>query len=454
MYDFISDYRMQTIFKKYIKTLPPYTQHILRGFRECGEHALPSNDKTDILVVRATRDNGESSAHFINLVRCHSAWACPYCTARVMSQKKDDIAAAIDVLDATQKLDAAMLTFTIPHRAFQSIDDVWIILQNTWREFSKTGSAAIFKNKHQRKDGSVAIYKTFHSKFARFRYECENKYNVRVYEFTYGKKNGWHPHIHALYWFPHEKFNSITDYEKTLHDLWFKCARKMTKKFYCEYHSYSDADADAITAKIFSRCDWSEQHYCFFISKNLDGTPRKITSSEYLSEWSGEQELTSQYKQAADGHYSIPQITEKITSAKTFDEQKPWLELFTEYAIATRGCRRVQWAARTDIKKIIADWKLHRETDKSILKKKVTFTVTPKVVYWFDEEEWYVLRHQPKDEADGSDNIIVQIIQRARLPDAQEQISQLLIARGLKSMVKVGTHYKSAEYEKPKTFVA
>lgn len=435
--DSVSDYRSQSLLKKYLRIYEPVSiECILKNLYRCGSGVIPA--KSTVEVVRTSYEkNGKPmvSSRFANVIRCNSAWSCPHCTPIIMSKKGREISVAIEAL-AARGLSAAMFTFTIPHNRRQTADEVYTILRNSWHHFIQSGTKMKQRKVVNEKTGAVYEWKQHYSVFNKFRYEFENVYNVRSYEFTWSAKNGWHPHIHALYWFPDSLFNKITDSESELATKWDKIARHQTEKFYMQQKDWRfNGDPDLVrdfVKLIFANTDnKTSNHVGLHISKNADGTPLKMTSGLYLadSKWNGSAELTAQrYKTAAHNHYTPFQMIDKAKSAESWGDACRWLKLFVEYAKAVWATRRVQWAARTDIKKIIADWIESHENNPTVttlVKKKDTNHVTT-TVYKFTIAEWYII--YDFDLWFPEKEFLIEILKRARLPDATEQIAELIKA--------------------------
>lgn len=426
MVEHFADLRCQSRLQKYIRGNPELTDYPpLHSLKLCGTGVIPSCEPKVHVVRSVNKKNPDDvTASFIGLTRCHSAWACPHCTPIVMAKKGQEIAIALDALEA-RNLSAAMLTFTIPHIKRQTAAEVYTILRATWRKFAN-GCRTTAQRKHQLATGETRIYSINKNPFGRFLRLNKCTYSVRVYEFTWSNRNGWHPHIHALYWFPKELFSNITNYETELAEKWLYAARFETTKFYMQQKDWRfNGDEQAVhnfVNLIFAGADRSK-HTGFYISKNHNGTPRQVKSANYLDDWSAPQELTAQvHKTPAQGHYNPFQMINKAVAAESWEQAKFWLELFVEYADATWATRRVQWAARTDIKQIIADWMTQHEIVSIIKKKDTTHEST--TVYTFSEEQWSAIccfdNHFPDLQ------IKVEILERARLPDATTQIDSFI----------------------------
>lgn len=111
---------------------------------------------------------------FSGLQVCNSPWACPVCAVRLMRERRQEIAKAIDWAYSVG-LKAMMVTFTQPHNIDQSLD---FILKSQasalqtfragkpWRSFLESAGSQGF---------------------------------VRALEVTFSRVNGFHAHTHELY---------------------------------------------------------------------------------------------------------------------------------------------------------------------------------------------------------------------------------------------------------------
>jgi len=300
-----------------------------------------------------------------------------------MAKKGEDIAAAIDALNA-QKQSAVMITFTMPHVGNMSCDETFSIMRDTWQRFTVSGNCRTYKKTHTNKDGSVSTY-VFDGKaaYGQMRKELGIIHSVKVWEFTWSEKNSWHPHIHALFWIPDANFNKIVDYEAALNELWHKSVVAAAKAFY-----KNDEVVDAIFP------DWKfERHKCVTISKNKNGKPRKQNSSNYMSGWTGDRELTGSEKLKMktaryEGHYTPAQLMQRAYDEP--ENRDKLLTLYFEYTKATRGRRRVEFSkhGKPNIGKIIRAWKQSNSYVERVKKKYMAAAVAMEVVCWFNESQW------------------------------------------------------------------
>jgi hypothetical protein len=123
-------------------------------------------------------------AGYAGLATCGSVWACPVCSAKIMMQRREDLAQGLGV-GVMRRWTVAMVTLTLRHREGQALDDLWDALSYAW---GKVTSGAGWKGGKTRADGSHAIGDVERYGIRGF---------VRAVEVTHGD-NGWHPHVHAV----------------------------------------------------------------------------------------------------------------------------------------------------------------------------------------------------------------------------------------------------------------
>lgn len=123
--------------------------------------------------------NPEGRARLGGISTCSSVWACPMCTALIQEGRRKEIAQAMAwAYQPAQNLQPVMVTFTFPHKDFQSL-----------QELLQRQALAL---KYLRKG----------AKWDRFKRSLGYQGLIRSLELTYGQ-NGWHPHTHELFFVSH-----------------------------------------------------------------------------------------------------------------------------------------------------------------------------------------------------------------------------------------------------------
>ena len=361
----ISDSRLASMLRHYISANAKYgADKKLKGIKLCGSRILPAPCGDGHVYVIKSVD----TARYMGLAHCHSPWACPICSAKVMAEKGGEIASLIDARLTWEKKSAFMITFTLPHTKGMSCQETFQVLNDTWRLFTRDGRRA--KNS---KGKNLPVYGQMRNKF-------DIQSIVRVYEFTWGE-NGWHPHIHALFWTKRENFKALLPYEDLLTDRWLDCAKR------CHAKLKTDIDLDKLYADYKYRPVTG--HRAVYFSKTSDGNIREEASAHYISGWGADSELTrgGKQKQAHHGHYSPYEFLLNAQFAKDEAEKNFWLDLYVEYAKTTRGHKRVNFTPGDQ--QLIAKW---RQTNAYIttLKKNLTDKVTKQqAVFWFSKQQWH-----------------------------------------------------------------
>lgn len=124
------------------------------------------------------RRSPDGRYHYGGLLTCGSVWHCPVCASRIAEGRRADLQAAIESAQANG-LAAYLLTFTFRHNAGMSCEDSIKNLSDGMRRLT----ARRAYKRAMDKAGAIGA--------------------VRALEVTYGTRNGWHPHVHALVFAKH-----------------------------------------------------------------------------------------------------------------------------------------------------------------------------------------------------------------------------------------------------------
>ena len=443
MVEEITDFRLQWFLQKWIDKHEQY-QGILRNLYHCGKHLLEMQGVNGIHIL----SNGTKSANF-GLKRCHSSWSCPHCSATVMSKHANQIACALDAL-AHKGYSAMMITFTIPHLPFTQAEDSLKVLNKAWRAFVKEKGYCkkeyTLKSGIRKQTGNTVVgekgeekeYLVHHNPFNKFLNVIENNHHVCVYEVTHGK-NSFHPHIHSLWWAKNKHWNKIKDMEEMIAKHWWKVIKRYGRKYWEEKLKDDPEKAEYNIDQLFND-EKAKSNMGLHISKDKDGNIRKITSAIYMAGWSGDAELTQlHYKEAHNGHLTPRQILIKAYQSKDPEEVDKLMKLYMEYAIATKGKKRISYSK--GLNQIVQEWK-KTETYFEMLKKRVTEgRVQPKwkTVFWFSKKQWLDLLDLNNQQTDNTD-IISEIMKIAaqpkKPPDIFKEIKELCEAYGLETYLE------------------
>jgi len=440
---FIANSRLQTMWKRHLFNTMAYKK--LKNLYYCGSQIINlPNTKSAAFVVSDGR-----TAKFTNVTKCHSSWACPVCTARTMGEYANRIACALDALYKNERLQACMITFTMPHNRYMSCEDSIQILKRTWNYFALKGQ--VHKNytiKRGPRAGQKVVYQLdgLTGKWATFKHELGIKHFIKVYEFTWGPHNGWHPHIHLLAWVPKKNFSQLLKYEQGLRDSWWHALKRQATNYWLSKCPEADADTkNLITEEIrtYYNSYQALPQPPVYISKE-NGKPVVQKSARYICGWGADSELAGQFnKHAAAGHFNPQQLLEEAYNNP--NKRKYYLDIYTEYALATFSKRRVAFS-NTGLNKIIDDYK---KTNDYILlfKKKFTDLATgiqrQKIVAWFNESQWLQICFY---EDTTRPYIKAEILSLARAPNALELITNYLMLLEI-DISKNGKHPRQEHFE-------
>ena len=463
-HDDVKDNHLKILFQRYLDEFYRNDPK-LKGLRLCGSQAIKiPNEMSAVSII----SDGENS-QFFGDVHCNSSWACPACSARVMAKYGENLACLIDALSKKGEF-AYMMTLTVPHTKFMPADLTFAMLRKAWRNMMKETRSA-----YQEKSGYK--YLKHRGIWGDTREKLEIKTIVRTYEFTYGE-NGHHPHIHSLVFTKHDPALLIKN-EDEITALWLRCAKnallsllpdltdliqkELLTEGQCWYSTTTSyeryafklgmgdediqellqyIDRDALREELRNELHSSNvqkqshafariyvellfQKYKFkpktghrsvYISRNYDGTAKKISSSYYMTDtWSGDKELTGhEYKEATEKHDTMYSI---LLKAEEYEKQRrnekrmlqeavdslidngrrgrpvasprnPFFEIYIEYAKATRTRKRFQMTP--DANKIINEYKKTNDYQR-LLKKTKSDKAPKKMVCWFTKEQWFTI---------------------------------------------------------------
>ena len=279
----------------------------------CGHH-LSHGSKSVSLVETKTGNYA-----FTGLAKCGLVWRCPTCSHKILSKRRDQI---LDYYDEHKKngLELGFVTLTIRHHKKQSLKDLLEQLHKNYRAFQNT------RNFKKHKKSIIG--------------------QIKSTEVTYSQNNGWHPHLHILFFYNTSDKNYIQDVHNQLLTNWVKFKN-------------NNASIDAQNAQI-----------C---------TTNTIT--DYVSKWDIGKELASSKQKTSKGLTPFGILTELITEKNK--EKRLYLQsLFREYAEATY--RKQRLSISRNISKLYSEIK--NKTDEKLLNeidiKKLIISFT--AIIWFE----------------------------------------------------------------------
>lgn len=243
-------------------------------------------------------------AHWSGIERCASIWACPVCAAVIRAARTKEIQEAVDEWLKDPDHHLIMVTYTMRHRKSDRLD--------------VTLPAAL--EAYQRNQAG--------SPWVRFREKYGIVGSVRAAEVTVGK-NGWHPHIHALYFTtkPLDKDGQAAMHS-WLFERWFKFVTKLgggapTKLRGVDIRVASDSGK--VVAQYLSKLqDDSKEH------RPLD---KKVASELGRAD----------FKEGRQGSLTPFELLDPAKRADWQDDEAAY-HLWVEYVEAVKGRRAITWS--------------------------------------------------------------------------------------------------------------
>ncbi len=268
-------------------------------------HRQPFSNQ--VAVMRPVVEGGKS--FFKNIFACGSRWVCPLCAAKITQRDRNQLVAVNKIhQDQFGKNSVLFFTFTFPHTRHDDLFDLLDKLAIAKKHFFD-----------DRRYKEIFIQQ----------YQCIG--HVDALETTHGRANGWHPHVHAIYYFERNiRKDCFDDIHEFLFPVWrdacvFAGFPAPSPQY--GFHLQDGAFAAAYVAK------WGVE------DELVDGT------SQRSSEWRMEDELTkSHIKKAKLGVDGTPQRS-PFQLLDSFIEGDIYAGvLFQEFAQAFKGRSQLHWS--------------------------------------------------------------------------------------------------------------
>jgi hypothetical protein len=181
----------------------------------------------------------KSAAHLGGLQLCKSVWLCPVCAAKISERRRVELAGALRTWseqESTEQRRLLLTTFTLQHNRADELSVIFEGLKRARRLLVSGKAAQAFAASY----GIVGM--------------------IRSLELTYGE-NGWHPHLHVLYFFDREV--PILPFESAIKARWGQCLESAGR--YASWaHGvdvrFSDSDIADYIAKWGKEPKWTPAH--------------------------------------------------------------------------------------------------------------------------------------------------------------------------------------------------
>ncbi|MGP5264987.1 protein rep [Glutamicibacter arilaitensis] len=247
-----------------------------------------------------------NTAHFSGTERCGSIWSCPVCSSVIRAERAREIGQAVE---AHQKAGGSILfvTLTIRHDRSDSLKQSMDAVLGSWRKLLQ-GSAWV---------GSKT------TSGMRDRYAVSGY--IRSIEVTYGENNGFHPHVHSL-WFTDRALSDteVSAFGDELHTRWARFVEKATGKVPTRQHGVD-----------VQRVDQDGQVLGKYLAKVHDECKSKT------EKWGASAELARADVKRGRGDNYVPfELLDEDHEMPAAQRRRLWLE----YYEGTKGRRCITWS--------------------------------------------------------------------------------------------------------------
>lgn len=322
---------------------------LLPGSRtaKCQHDLVPTSDHVDIVNGRSNRPR------YRKLQRCESVWVCPFCSAVITEQRRNELNEAIYQRAAGLGLSPCMVTLTHSHHAGMTLQFQLNMLCGRSRV---TGARNFFLS-------------------GRKWVEIETTYGIvgdiwalEILDSVRG--NGWHPHIHMILMLDRQLDEKARmRLESTLRKRWIDALQKASRKF-----------GQPVGASWERACKVTTDN------KNIADYVAKFGKLP-AKEWTLATELTkAQVKHRSEGY----NIWELIEHAGDGDQQAA--AKVREYAAATKGKTQLHWSK--GLRKLL---KVEEKPDADVIQEAETEAL--QLLAQIDRSDWYkILRANKRGE--------------------------------------------------------
>jgi hypothetical protein len=258
----------------------------------CLRRLVPTRPLVDLFYAPAS-----SSAHYGGLQVCGSVWLCPVCSAKISERRRVELTTGVNNWYAQQgERRILLVTFTLSHQKQDNLSTVLRALKKARSLLVSGRWAASFAAEH-------SIVGT-----------------IRSLEVTYGE-NGWHPHLHVLYFFDREV--SIIKFEESIKARWSACVAAAGSyaswQYGCDVR-FSDKEVAKYVAKFGKDPEWKD-------------TDKELSSSR----WSIAHEVTKGPAKLARSGGSTPLQLLQDYASGSVEAGRLWLQ----YAVNFKGERQL-----------------------------------------------------------------------------------------------------------------
>lgn len=264
----------------------------------CLRRIIPVRAGVDVLYAPE-----KFAAHYSGLMVCKSVWMCPVCSAKITERRREDLTLGVNNFYAANGVKRVLLvTFTLSHHIGDNLQTI---------------KKALLKARRYLVGGRDA--KAFNAQFGIVG-------SVRSLEVTYGS-NGWHPHLHVLYFFDREI--AIIPFEETIKARWSHCVAMVGGFASWNYGvdvRFSDREVANYVAKFGKEPEW---------------LGAKETSVLGVDKWSISHEVTKGPSKVSKNGGSTPlQLLQDFASGNTLSGA-----LWVQYALNFRGERQIRYSS-------------------------------------------------------------------------------------------------------------
>lgn len=180
-------HRMRNIAKKNY-TLKETKEKRKPRIQYCG-YAVNANVNQPINLCK----NDKGGLFFNGVANCGGYWRCPVCALKISEHKKELLSGLISA-HQSRNLSIGFLTLTVRHSKFDTLKKSLEKISDNYRKFQQSRFFA----------------KTDHGIIGQ----------VKTLEITYSDDNGWHPHLHILYFYDNANDKEIEKFQKEMLKRW------------------------------------------------------------------------------------------------------------------------------------------------------------------------------------------------------------------------------------------